>query len=73
MSNSSIPKQKIGVDKFAAANLRINAARFKEWRRKMDRLERLGLVPDGRGDPPPRKMQFPPFGPRPPRSGNLSR
>ena len=62
------PEANAGIARIAAF-----AARIKEWRRKMDRLERLGLVPDGRGDPPPRKMQFPPFGPRSPRSGNLSR
>ena len=70
--SSSTPKEQIDVDEIASRNPAINAARFKEWRRKMDRLERLGLVPDERrGPPPPRKMQTLPLGRRQVRSGNL--
>ena len=59
MNSNDTPKREVDVDKIASTNPRINAA-FKEWRRKMDRLERLGLIPDraqplpiGRGESAP--------------------
>ena len=65
MSNTDIPKKRVDVDEIASTSPRIDVAKFKEWRRKMDRLERLGLIPDERrGPPPPRRMQSIPIGPR---------
>ena len=72
MSNDRPPKKKIDVEKIASGNPAINVSRFKEWRRKMDRLERLGFVSDERQEPPPpRRMQSFPIGPQQRRFGNL--
>ena len=73
MSDDNTPKRKVNVDKIASANPRINAAKFKEWRQKMDRIERLGLSSDERHNPPPRQVQSFPIGSQRVRSGNLSR
>ena len=73
MNSNDTPKREVDVDKIASANPRINAPKFKEWRRKMDRLERLGLIPDDRRPPPPRRMQPLPIGPRRIRTGNPPR
>ena len=73
MSSDNAPKGKIDVDEIASNNPAINAPRFKEWRRKMDRLKRLGFVQDDpRGTLVPREMQRPFLvGRRRNRSGNL--
>ena len=50
--------REIDVDEVAANNPGIDAVMFKDWRQKMDLIERLGLNRDApSGPPPPRKVQ----------------
>ena len=71
MSDNTL-KREIDVDKIASENPGINAVRFKRWREKMRRIERLGINCDEpRGPPPPRRTQAIPLEGRPVRSGNL--
>lgn len=63
------PEQTLDIDQLAADNPAIDAARLKDWRQTMRRVERierlqkrleeLGLNPDKPRDPPPRRMQQP--------------
>lgn len=46
MSEDTTKKRTIDVDEIASGNPAINADKFKEWRRKMARIERLGLGSD---------------------------
>ncbi|MCY3973104.1 MAG: hypothetical protein OXF52_02730 [Candidatus Dadabacteria bacterium] len=43
MSQNNTIKRRIDVDEIASKNPAINADKFKEWRRKMERIERLNL------------------------------
>ena len=70
--SSAPPKEKIDVDKIASGNPAINVSRFKEWRRKMDRIERLGFAPGEQREPPhPHRTQSFPIGPQQCRYCNL--
>ena len=53
MSQDRLVKQRIDVDEIASGNPAINPARFKQWRRKMARIERLGLDAEELDNPHP--------------------
>ena len=46
-------KQRVDVDAIASRNPAIDASRFKIWRRKMARIERLGLDAEAQPSAPP--------------------
>ena len=71
MNQDNVVKRQIDVEKIASDNPAINATRFKKWRRKMERIERLGLEVEKQQ--PQEKKPSVPNGLGLLRVGNLSR
>lgn len=62
MNDDDLLNKPLDVDAIAARHPRINAAKFKEWQRKMARLKRFGfLEPDPPRPRPPRTKMPEPY------------